>query len=105
MDKSRQRELKRVKSRLNIYRETIVFIASTILWLYCVTVLFVMVGSLLPYNNHFIQMVRVILNIDKGDIFTIFSYFMIGSAIIIIYLMCTFIFNVKRKRVLSYDEM
>ena len=105
MDKSRQRELKRVKSRLNIYRETIVFIASTILWLYYVTVLFVMVGSLLPYNNHFIQMVRVFLNIDKGDIFTIFSYFMIGSAIIVVYLMCTFIFNVKRKRVLPYDEM
>lgn len=33
MDKSRQREHKRVESNLNIFRESIVFIASSILWL------------------------------------------------------------------------
>ncbi|WP_416350042.1 intracellular adhesion protein IcaD [Mammaliicoccus lentus] len=104
MVESGQRESKKIDSRLNIYREFIVFMASSILWLYCITVLFVMVGSLLPYNNHIIQTVRFILNIEKSDIITIFTYFIIASIVIIIYLMLSFLFNVKRKRVSPYEN-
>lgn len=103
MDKSGQRQSKRVESNLNIFRELIVFVASSILWLYCITVLFVMVGSLLPIDNHFIQIVRVILNLEKGDIVSIFNYFVIGSIIISVYLMITFRFNVRRKRAVPHE--
>src|SRR5699024_6611338 len=102
MVESGQRESKKIDSRLNVYREFIVFMASSILWLYCITVLFVMVGSLLPYNNHFIQTVRFILNIEKSDIITIFTYFIIASIDIIMYLMLSFLFKVKRKRISLY---
>ncbi|MCD8801666.1 hypothetical protein [Mammaliicoccus sciuri] len=79
------------------------FVASSILWLYCITVLFVMVGSLLPIDNRFIQIVRVILNLEKGDIVSIFNYFVIGSIIIAAYLMITFLFNVRRKRAVPHE--
>lgn len=104
MDKSRQREYKRVESNLNIFRESIVFVASSVLWLYCITVLFVMVGSLLPIDNRFIQIVRVILNLEKADIVSIFNYFVIGASIITAYLMLTFLFNARRKRVVPREN-
>lgn len=104
MDKSRQRKHTGIKSRLNIYRETIVFLASSVLWLYCLMVLFVVVGSILPVQNHFIQLVRVILNIEKSDIMTILSYFGIGSVIIIIYFLLAFNINSKRKRALPHEQ-
>lgn len=62
-----------------------------------------MVGSLLPIDNHFIQIVRVILNLEKGDIVSIFNYFVIGSIIIAVYLMITFLFNVRRKRAVPHE--
>jgi intracellular adhesion protein D len=103
MDKSRQREYKRVESNLNIFRESIVFVASSVLWLYCITVLFVMVGSLLPIDNRFIQNVRVILNLEKSDIVSIFNNFVIGAIVITVYLMITFLFNVRRKRAVTHE--
>ncbi|WP_323703742.1 intracellular adhesion protein IcaD [Mammaliicoccus sp. Dog046] len=98
MDKSRQRRPDGIKSNLNLCRESIVFITSAALWLYCVMVLFVLIGTVIPVNNQFIQIVRIILNIERGDILLILKYFVLGAALIFIYFVFTYIFNVKRKK-------
>lgn len=103
MVKSRQRKHPGMKSNLNFFRETIVFFASSILWLYCISVLFVMIGSLLPFQSEFIQIVRVILNIEAADIVDIITYFGLGSLVILIYFTFTFTFNVRRKRSLTHE--
>lgn len=104
MDQSRQGKSKRVKSQLNLFRESIVFVASFILWLYCATVLLVLVGSLIPYENHFIQIIRAILNIEKGEIISILYYFVGGSIIIFVYFLLTYFFNVRKRRALPYGK-
>lgn len=98
MDKSRQRKPEIIKSNLNIYREIIVFTASAILWTYCLTVIIVIIGSILSYNNNFIQSVRIILNIEKRDIINILNLFLIESCIIFLYFFLAYIFNVKKNR-------
>ncbi|MCG3400409.1 intracellular adhesion protein IcaD [Staphylococcus massiliensis] len=73
MDKSRQRKHPTLKSSLNWVRESMIFAISTVLWIYCVTVLVVYVGTLFDINTYAVQLIRTSLNVDTKEFLNIFQ--------------------------------
>lgn len=84
MVKFRQRKYTPLRSTLNPLRETIIVIISFALWIYCLTSVIVIGGSLLHINANIVLLTRTVLNMDGSGMNAIFRLMLIFAIIIFI---------------------
>ena len=87
MDKSRQRQYPTVNSSLNIIRELIILVFSSVFWVYCLTAVIVISGSLLHINTDTVLLIRSVLNIEIEGMYSIFM--VMGVSVIFSFIFLT----------------
>lgn len=87
MDKSRQRQYPTVNSSLNIIRELIILLFSITFWVYCLTAVIVISGSLLHINTNTVLLIRSVLNIEIEGMYSIFM--VMGVSVIFSFIFLT----------------
>lgn len=87
MDKSRQRQYPTVNSSLNIIRELIVLLFSSVFWVYCLTAFIVISGSLLHINTNTVLLIRSVLNMEIDGMNSIFM--VMGVSVIFSFIFLT----------------
>lgn len=87
MDKSRQRQYPTVNSSLNIIRELIILLFSIVFWVYCLTAVIVISGSLLHINTDTVLLIRSVLNIEIEGMYSIFM--VMGVSVIFSFIFLT----------------
>lgn len=97
MDKSRSRQYKTLKSSLNFTREFILCLFSLLLWVYCVTVITVMGGTLFDIPTYSIELIRSILNVESTDLFAIFKIILAFIIFILIFMVGAIISDYRSK--------
>lgn len=99
MDKSRQRQYPTVDSSLNVIRELIILLFSIIFWLYCLTAVIAIGGSLLRINNNTVLLIRSVLNMEQEGMNSIFLMMGLSLIIIIIFFSLTLLFQKRDEEV------
>ncbi|TDM12130.1 intracellular adhesion protein IcaD [Macrococcus lamae] len=104
MVKSGQREYPVVKSKLNILRETILFICSLILWAYCMIVFVIFGAALLGIETHLMQLIRTILNVERSELQNLFKMLFSGLCIITAYMLFAYTYHSVKRRGKSVEN-
>lgn len=98
MDKPRQRRYPVVHSNLNLLRETILYVSSIPLWLYCLFVIYITSMTLLNINTEFVQLARISMSISRTDYIDIFKPVFYFIIVIAIFFVVRFIQSFKEEK-------
>lgn len=103
MDKSRQRtkDLKLnqsfiIKSKKSWWREGIVILFTSIVWVYCITVIYFFIDAIFSINNEYPRLFKVSFKMTNSDIQGFFKIAVVLLVIIYIMLLVWIFYNKKR---------
>lgn len=103
MDKSRQRtkDLKLnesfiIKSKKSWWREGIVILFTSIVWVYCITVIYFFIDAIFSINNEYPRLFKVSFKMTNFDIQGFFKIAVVLLVIIYIMLLVWIFYNKKR---------
>ncbi|MBU5294791.1 hypothetical protein KQH90_12320 [Anaerosalibacter bizertensis] len=103
MDKSRQRtkDLKLnesfiIKSKKSWWREGIVILFTSIVWVYCITVIYFFIDAIFSINNEYPRLFKVSFKMTNSDIQGFFKIAVVLLVTIYIMLLVWIFYNKKR---------
>lgn len=103
MDKSRQRtkdfklnESFIIKSKKSWWREGIVILFTSIVWVYCITVIYFFIDAIFSINNEYPRLFKVSFKMTNSDIQGFFKIAVVLLVTIYIMLLVWIFYNKKR---------